>query len=121
MIASTLHLETEAEAAADLEIADLEARILDVEERIVETESKRARLNRIAILSQPDEVKAKVYGQPRNPYLRFLELPGGAKAILRVRKDHPCRAGWEVDVIPEGTPELYLLAGRYNRWGVRCA
>jgi len=67
------------------------------------------------------EFRAKIYKMAMNPALRFIEFEDGAKGFLRVKLGHPCKVGWEVDVVPVEGPDLYHLAGRYNRWGVRCA
>lgn len=125
--------EHEAEAIADMEIADLRARLAEVEDfrkQAAHLCDLRARYDIIAALATPEpevvatngnaERKAKIYGMPRNPFLRFLEFDDGSHGVLRVKKNHPCKVGWKVDVKAEaGRPNLYLLAGRYNQWGVR--
>ena len=121
--------EITSEHQADEILADIQAKVGAIGEFKVEAGRLRAMKERYAMISilskdyggEEGERSAMVRGSARNPYLRFLEFPDGSRGILRVKLDHPCRAGWRVDVVPGGAVGLWLLAGKYNRFGVRCA
>ena len=121
----------------DAEIADLEARLLEVEnfrqkasDYLALRSLYASRQGQIALMSKqepqeavrgPEERRARVYKMAMNPALRFLEFEDGSRGVLRVRIGHNCKVNWEVDVVPGEQAELWYLAGRYNRWGTRCA
>lgn len=71
--------------------------------------------------SLPRGFRCAVYGIPPNPRLLlvvFADKTHG-RVVIHPNERIKFRAGSEIWVMPAGGKDLYVLTGRYNRWGRR--